>query len=176
MSRSRRLVTLRDSVSRSSSLLGPGVAHKAVLGGVHVGITSAADLEVALDAIDRIATRSSRGYLVEAQVPDSTELLVGGVRDPVWGPVIAFGRGGRDAERHRPQWRVAPLADLDVANLVAEVDPTLDAEALAPVLRAVEVLLLSHPEIIEVDVNPVRLIPAGAVALDALIVRKGQEE
>ncbi len=157
-------------------LLDPGVTHKAALGGVHVGITSAADLEVALDAIDRMATRSARGYLVEAQVADSPELLVGGVRDPVWGPVIAFGRGGREAERHRPQWRVAPLADLDVADLVADVDPTLDAEALSPVLRAVEALLLSHPEIIEVDVNPVRLTPAGAVALDALIVRKGQEE
>ena len=157
-------------------LLDPGVTHKSALGGVHVGITSAADLEVALDAIDRMATRSARGYLVEAQVADGAELLVGGVRDAVWGPVIAFGRGGRDAERHRPQWRVAPMADLDVADLVADVDPTLDAEALAPVLRAVEALLLSHPEIIEVDVNPVRLTPAGAVALDALIVRKGQEE
>ena len=86
----------RRSVSRSSKLLDPGVTHKAALGGVHVGITSAADLEVALDAIDRMATRSrARGYLVEAQVADSAELLVGGVRDPVWGPVIAFGRGGR---------------------------------------------------------------------------------
>ncbi len=156
-------------------LLDPGVAHKAVLGGVHVGITSAADLEVALDSIDRIATRSSRGYLVEAQVPDSTELLVGGVRDPVWGPVIAFGRGGRDAEHHRPEWRVAPMTDLDVADLVADVDPKLDPDVVAPVLRAVEALLLAHPEIVEVDVNPVRLIPAGVIALDALIVRQGQE-
>ena len=73
----------------------------------------------------------------------------------VWGPVIAFGRGGRETwSAHRPHWRVAPLADLDVVDLVADVDPTLDAQALGPVLRAVEALLLAHPEIIEIDVNP----------------------
>ena len=46
---------------------------------------------------------------------------------------------------------------------------------VAPVLRAVEALLLAHPEIIEIDVNPVRLTPDGAVALDALDrARKGR--
>ena len=68
------------------------------------------------------------------------------------------------------------MTDLDLADLVADVDPTFDTDVVAPVLRAVEALLLAHPEIIEIDVNPVRLIPAGAVALDALIVRKGQED
>ena len=53
-------------------------------------------------------------------------------------------------------------------TLVADVDPTLDPDVVAPVLRAVEALLLAHPEITEIDVNPVRLTPTGAVALDAL--------
>jgi acetate---CoA ligase (ADP-forming) len=94
----------------------------------------------------------------------------------VWGPVIAFGRGGHDVEAHKPATRLAPLSDRDVAELVADVDPTIDPDVVAPVLRAVEALLLAHPEIIEIDVNPVRLTSQGAIALDALVVcSEGQE-
>ncbi len=61
------------------------------------------------------------------------------------------------------------MTDLDLAELVADVDPDASIpRAVAPVLRAVEALLLAHPAIIEIDVNPVRLISDGAVALDAL--------
>jgi hypothetical protein len=78
--------------------------------------------------------------------------------------VLAVGRGGRDAEAHRPSWRLPPLTSTDVAELA-------DA-ALVPVIRAVEALLLAHPSISEIDVNPVRVLPSGAVALDALVRRR----
>ena len=157
-------------------VLDPAIAHKASAGGVHLGIETDAQLDVALDAVDAIRLPSARGYLVEGQAQSGTELLVGGVRDRVWGPVLAFGRGGVDAESHPAAWRLAPLSDRDVAELVADVDPTIDPEVVAPVLRAVEALLLAHPTITEIDVNPVRLTARGAVALDALVVREGRQE
>jgi acetyltransferase len=149
-------------------ILDPAVAHKAAVSGVHVGIEDAAGLDRALDAIDAIRSPSARRYLIETQIGAGVELLVGGARDPVWGPVIGVGRGGRDAEAHRPSWRLAPLTDIDVAELADD--------ALASVIRAVEALLLAHPSISEIDVNPVRLTSRGAIALDALIVREGGHE
>ncbi len=151
-------------------ILDPTVAHKGDIGGVHIGVDSTAALDSALDAIDRVSGPTSRGYLLEAQAEDGLEFLVGGVRDAVWGPVVAFGRGGRDVESHRPAMRLAPLSDRDVVELVGEVDPTLDWVDVAPVVQAVAALL-GCPGVIEVELNPVRLTPHGPIALDALVVR-----
>ena len=52
----------------------------------------------------------------------------------------------------------------------------MDPDVVAPVLRAVEALLLAHPEITEIDVNPVRLTSQGAIALDALVVCAERQE
>ncbi len=152
-------------------ILDPTVADKAELGGVHVGIETADALDAALDAIDAVGGVSSRGYLVESQVEEGVDLLVGGVRDPVWGPVVAFGRGGGDVERHKPAMRLVPLCDSDLVDLVAEVDASIAPDLVAPVLHAVAALLLGCEDITEIDVNPVRLTTRGAIALDALVVR-----
>ncbi len=155
-----------------AKVLDPAIAHKTNTGGVRLGIETRDQLDAALDAINAV---SSRGYLVEAQIEDGVELLVGAVRDPVWGPVIAFGRGGHGVEAHKPATRLAPLSDRELAELVADVDPTVDVEVVTPVIRAVEALLLAHPEVTEIDVNPVRLTPRGAIALDALVVCAGRQ-
>ncbi len=156
-------------------ILDPRVAHKAELGAVHVAIDTIAALDGALDAIDAASGPTSR-------LPRGSgdrrrhRALVGGVRDSVWGPVIAFGSGGHGVEAHKPSSRLAPLSDLDLAELVAEVQPTMDPDVVAPVIRAVEALLLAHPQITEIDVNPVRLTSQGAIALDALVVCVGRQE
>ena len=182
----RRVCVDRDSAHEAFRILGapvvvkvldPAIAHKASAGGVHLGIETDVQLDAALDAVDAIHSPTSRGYLVERQAEPGTELLVGGVRDRVWGPVVALGRGGIDAESHLATWRLAPLSDLDIAELVEETDPSVDPSVVAPVIRAVEALLLGHPTISEIDVNPVRLTARGAIALDALVVcATGQEE
>ena len=64
----------------------------------------------------------------------------------------------------------------DLLELVAEVDDSLDAAVIAPVLHAVAALLLERDDVVEVDVNPVRLTERGAVALDALVVRAERNE
>ncbi len=151
-------------------VLDPGVDHKVAVGGVHGGVRDHAALDAALDVLD--AGPACGRYLVEAEVGPGPELLVGGTRDPSFGPVVALGWGGTGVERvRRPALRLAPPTAGDVEDMVAEVDPELPAAALAPVVRAVAALL-AEPGVAEVDLNPVRLTATGPVALDALVVRR----
>jgi acetate---CoA ligase (ADP-forming) len=153
-------------------VLDPGVAHKLAAGGVHLGVHGPAGLDAALDAIDAIPDRGTAGYLVEAQAAPGPELLVGGFRDPAFGPVVAVGPGGSNVERlGSPALRLAPLSLPDVDEMLAGLGFVGDAgPELANVLLAVSDLLMGAPQVAEIDVNPVRLTPSGPCALDALVV------
>jgi acetate---CoA ligase (ADP-forming) len=155
-------------------VLDPGVAHKLAAGGVHLGVHGATSLDAALDAIDAIPGRGTAGYLVEAQAAPGPELLVGGFRDPAFGPVVAVGPGGSDVELlGSPVLRLAPLSVPDVDEMLAGLGLGLvgdEGAALANVLLAVSDLLMGVPQVTEIDVNPVRLTPSGPWALDALVV------
>ncbi|GHB28609.1 CoA-binding protein [Streptomyces viridiviolaceus] len=156
-----------------------GLAHKTEAGGVALGIADETALRTALTRM-RASTGAGR-YAVEEMVahPHSVELIVGVRRDPAFGPVAMVGLGGVTAElladtalalapltprhardlllslRHAPLltgWRGAPTVDLDAA-----------ADALCALTRAA----VEHPELTELEVNPLLVHPGGAVALDA---------
>jgi acetyltransferase len=165
-------------------VLHPGVAHKSELGGVHTGVSSAAELDAALDAIDAIGLPGPAGYLVERQAADGVELIVGAVRDPAFGPVVLLSLGGHRAELSTPVGlRLAPLSGPDAEELVDALpeavlngfrgQPAVDRPALAELLRRVASLLVERPELAELEINPVRLTRSGPVALDALITVVG---
>src|SRR5262249_58607238 len=94
-------------------------------------------------------------------------LLAGGVQDPVFGPLVAFGPGGVAAELiGGAQFRIAPLTDLDAEELVQggkagrlvrgfRGAPAADSEALAELLHSLSRLALDLPEVAELDLNPV---------------------
>jgi acetyltransferase len=156
-------------------LLDPDVAHKRAAGGVHLGVHTGDELDTALDAIDAIAGRGAPPrYLVEAEAERGPELLVGGFRDPAFGPVVALGPGGSEVERlGAPALRLAPLGPTDVAEMVAGLDPGLVGDqgpALCTILLAVSDLMMGARQVAEIDVNPVRLTRSGPWALDALVV------
>jgi acetyltransferase len=153
-------------------VLDPAIAHKARVGGVRTGVADHDGLAAALDALDGVPGRTTAACLVESEVGPGPELLVGGFRDPTFGPVVALGRGGAAAESlGPPALRLAPLSAADGADLVADLDPGLDPGPLVPVVAAVAALLLGDPGISEIDVNPLRLTAEGPVALDVLVVR-----
>lgn len=175
-------------------VLDAGLAHKSDVGGVHVGVADAAALDRALDAIDAIGAdvadaarpAATRRYLVEEMAGEGTELIVGAVRDAVFGPVVLLGLGGVAAELGpEPILRLAPLsgarAEEMVSGLPADVldgfrgAPPVDRAALAAVLCAVGDLICAHHDIAEVDLNPVRITADGPVVLDALVVTTGEE-
>lgn len=174
------------------------VLHKSDVGGVHVGVRDGASLDAALDAIDAIAIPGAdagpgaaagepRRYLLEELAAPGVELIVGAVRDAVFGPVVLLGLGGVAAELAGPPvLRLAPLSPERALEMVdalppAVLDgfrgaPAVDRPALAAVLRAVGTLVSEHDDVAEVDCNPVRLAPDGPVVLDALVMTGRQED
>lgn len=163
-------------------VLDAAITHKSDVGGVHLGITSPEALEKALDAIDRLTLGRQPRYLLEEMLPSGLELIVGGKRDVSFGPTVLVGLGGVLAEvLGDVALRLAPLTSADAAQMLDELagralldgyrgQPGVNREELVKVLLAVSRLLLAHPEVAELDINPLRATSAGLYALDALVI------
>ncbi|MAS15210.1 MAG: hypothetical protein CMH69_18095 [Nitratireductor sp.] len=157
------------------------VAHKTEVGGVILSVRDDKGLEDALDRIARIPTSTPGRVLIEEMAPAGVEMIVGGVRDPSWGPCVVVGLGGVLAEAVSDSAvAMAPLSETDVAHMLDSLRgrkildgfrdlPRCDRQAIARVAMAVGQLLVDHPEIAEVEINPLRVNENGAVALDALV-------
>ncbi len=168
------------------------VAHKSDVGGVIVGV---ADAEAASSGYEEIVAAVGRaqpeasvdGVSVQRQADAGTEVIVGMTSDPQFGPVVMFGLGGIFVEVLRDvAFRLVPLAPRDAAQMIREIrglpvlegtrgQPGVDFEALESLLLSVSAFVESHPEIVELDLNPVFAYPAGhqdggAVAVDARVV------
>ncbi|MCE7029413.1 acetate--CoA ligase family protein [Jiella avicenniae] len=162
------------------------VAHKTEVGGVILNVRDDDAFTAALDKIAAIPTKTPNRVLIEEMAPDGVELIVGGVRDPSWGPCVVIGLGGVQAEALSDSVvGLAPLSETDVAVMLDALRgkklldgfrglPRCDRSAIAGVAIAVGQLLLDHPEIAEVEINPLRVNETGAVALDALVVLGGK--
>lgn len=165
-----------------AKILSSEVAHKTEAGGVQLNLATMEQFRSALDCLDRIPLQGARRYLIEEMAPPGVELILGGVRDPSFGPVVMVGLGGIAAEALKDSAvRLAPLSEADAAEMIEELRgkallegfrgaPAADRGALARAIVSVSRLMAEHPEIRELDVNPVRAYPDGVLALDALIV------
>lgn len=157
--------------------------HKSEAGGVRTHLTG----PQVRDAFDDMHTRLGDGaYVLEEQDrrPDAVEVLIAARRDPDLGPVVVVGAGGTETEVHRDiTMECAPVsADTATAMLEAlRIAPLLhgwrgrapvDLPALAEVIVTVSRLIAAHPDIEEIELNPVRATAAGALAVDALVVTR----
>jgi acyl-CoA synthetase (NDP forming) len=111
------------------------------------------------------------------------ELIVGGQRDPQFGPVIMFGLGGIYVESLQDvSFRVAPLNLTDTTLMLREIrsfpilagmrgEEPCDLEAIQKVILAISQLMEHHPEIEEIDINPLKALPfgKGAIAVDGRV-------
>jgi acetyl coenzyme A synthetase (ADP forming)-like protein len=167
-------------------LVADGVVHKSDLGGVRVGIRDASEVFDAWDGIVASATSHGcgdavRGMLVQSMVEGGVETIIGVTRDPSYGPLVMFGLGGVNVEVLRDVgFRLAPLTDRSARELVRGIRgfPLLDGHrgaaradvaALEATLLRVGALAAACPRILELDLNPVRVMGQGCVALDARI-------
>ncbi len=167
----------------------PALPHKTEAGGVVVGIDGPEALRAAWGSIHAGVARAKPGLvldgiLVEAMSERGLEIVVGGRNDPAWGSVLLFGLGGVWIEA-LGDVRLTP-ADIPAARVIEELlrlrgaallqgfrgSPPVDLHALAQAICGVGRLLIEHPEIAEIDINPLMAFPEGRapVALDALIV------
>jgi acetate---CoA ligase (ADP-forming) len=147
-----------------------GPAHKARAGGVALGVGSP---EVAAERAAELGGR----VLVACQVAAGAEALCGMVRDPLYGPLVTVGIGGAAVEAlsltsvaMAPLDRGTALELVDDAPGLARVATPQAREALAATLVALARLAVDHPEVAEVDVNPLILSADGATAVDALVI------
>jgi acyl-CoA synthetase (NDP forming) len=165
------------------------LAHKSDVGGVVLNLADESSLLEGWDTLQQnLAVRAPGiildGVLVERMARKGIELIFGARNDPEWGPVLLAGFGGVLAEAMRDT-RLLP-ASLPLEQIVNELyqlrcasvlrgfrgSPPLDVQAAAEILSSLGRLILSAPEIREIDVNPVVVYPqgSGAMALDAVIV------
>ena len=159
-------------------LLDAAVTHKSDVGGVYLGIRDAAGLDAALDGLEAVG--ASR-FLLESMAPAGIDLIVGASRDPVFGPVVLVGLGGVVAEALADvAIAPAPLSIGEAGALADELSgralldgfrggPVADRAALGAVLAALGDLLVHHPGIEDVEINPLRVTADGLLALDAVL-------
>jgi acetyl coenzyme A synthetase (ADP forming)-like protein len=164
-------------------LKGIGPLHKTESGAVRIGVAPADVLEEAWAMIDRVRAAGERieGFALQEQIDGGVEMLVGVVADPVFGPVVACGGGGVTVELQRDvAVRVAPLTDIDAEEMVRSLvtfplldgfrgAPKLDVDALLQTILRVGALADAHPEIAEMDCNPVMVLPRGVRVVDVRV-------
>lgn len=167
---SRKRVTSAQQAGAVASSLGfpvvvksDGPAHKSAAGGVILNINSEAEAIAAVDKLGGVA-------FIAAQIPKGIEALVGMVRDEEFGPILAVGHGGVTVESKKPVTMLGPV-DLETAKkMVNEAGLEDPHGVLATSLVTLGRVAHEHPEIVEIDVNPMIVYEKATIAVDALVV------
>ena len=176
-----RFATTREEAIRAAAAIGgpvalkvvaPSVVHKTEVGGLALNVTGDAAVGDAFDRVTRVAPDAT-GALVQEFVGRGHEVIIGMSEDPSFGPLIGFGLGGVFVELIGDiAFRISPLTDTDAVEMIADVkaarllegfrggDPG-DVAALTDALLRVSALVDDFPEIIEMDLNPVKVLPPG---------------
>lgn len=164
----------------------PDVLHKSDVGGVLVGLkdpdqVSSSYLSMVSRVRSRVPGADILGASIQQMVPRGREVIIGLSRDPQFGPLLMFGLGGIYVEVLKDvSFRVAPIDEAAARAMMAEIksyqlllgargEPPADLNAAVDVILRVSQLVTDFPEIVEMDINPLVLMPAGqgAIALDA---------
>ena len=168
-------------------ILSPDVIHKFDVGGVILGIKSQEDAKIAYNQImENVKTHKPHakidGILVQEMAPPATEVIVGAIKDPQFGPTIMFGLGGTFVEVMKDvSFRIAPITEEDAKEMITEIKayPILqgfrgqlprDLKEIIKILLNTSQLVMDHLEIKELDLNPVMVYSKGAKTVDARII------
>jgi acetyl coenzyme A synthetase (ADP forming)-like protein len=164
--------------------LAADLLHKSDVGGVRLGLDGPGAVAAAAQEIGAAVSGAGHrldGLLVQPMARGEVELLMGVVHDESFGPVIACGAGGTRTEvLGDVAVRITPLTDLDAAEMLRSLRsfpllegyrgaPACDIAAVEDVLLRLSALVEAHPEVAELDANPVVVGPEGAVVVDARI-------
>lgn len=168
------------------------ISHKSDLGGVALGLS---DKPSVMDAAEGMMQRFSStqdmgfvGFLLQRMASwasGARELIIGGVRDPHFGPMVLLGHGGLFVEIFgKTSLRMAPLSRGEIEEMIDELPgseilkgvrgrPPVDREALIEAINRVAYLMAHFPKIQSLDINPVLASNSGVRALDARIFLDG---
>lgn len=163
------------------------VMHKSDVGGVILGLADGPAVRREAEAMlacvaQRVPQAGPARLMVQPMVVGGVEVILGGKRDPSFGPVVMFGLGGVHVEvLDDVAFRVAPLSQADAEEIIEEVRGSrllegvrggapADRGALIRALLALSRLLVENPRLVEVDINPLVVFEKGAAAVDARAV------
>ena len=153
----------------------PDLTHKSDVGGVRLRLASSA--EVGEAAAEILSLADGAAVLVQHQ-HEGVELLVGGLRDPEFGPVVTVGLGGVLVETwHDVQFAVAPVTEAEAAVMLRALrgaaifdglrgGPAVEIAPVADMIVRIGDLITDHPEIAELDLNPVLVTATRCLAVD----------
>jgi acyl-CoA synthetase (NDP forming) len=161
----------------------PHISHKSDRGGVRLNLDSEEQLTEAFQGLLSLGGKETE-VLVQSMANPGKEVILGGKRDEVFGPVVMFGLGGVFVEvLEDVTWRVVPLSDDEARHMIQSIkgakilrgirgDKACDIGAIADLLVRLSQMLADHPAIQEIDINPVTVFHEGlgAQALDARII------
>ena len=185
----RRAASEQEAVHAAAEMNGPvvlkaevtGLLHKTEAGAVKLGLHGEQEVRAAYWELAGTFGPGLRGVLIQPMLSGGTEVLIGVVQEPVFGPLVVFGLGGVATEvlgDHAA--RLTPLTDTDADDLIHGVHaapllfghrgtPPVDTAALTGMLLRISRLAEDLPEVAELDLNPVIATQGGACAVDARI-------
>jgi len=162
----------------------PGVVHKSDVGAVKVDIRTPAELDLAFGGMVRRLGEAEidlEGILVEKYVSGGRETIVGLSTDPAFGPILMFGLGGIYVEALRDvSFRLAPVSEVDAQEMLESIrgarlleefrgEAGADRSALVTTIQRISQLVVDHPRIRELDVNPLLAFTEGVLAVDCRV-------
>ena len=191
--------TSREAISAANSLgypvvmkiVSPDILHKSDVGGVKVGITEKSQVARSFEDLISNAKRFMPealilGVTVEEMIAPGKEVVLGSSRDPSFGPLLMFGLGGIYVEVLKDvSFRIAPLTFNEAELMIKEIrsypilkgvrgEKPSDLIAVRESLLRLSQLVIDFSEILEIDINPLMVLPAGkgAVVIDSRLTIK----
>jgi len=173
-------------------IVSPDILHKTEAGGVKLNLRTSREVgkgyrSIIDNAKEFAPDADVRGVLVSPMVESGVEVIVGTKLDDQFGPVLMFGLGGVMVEVLKDvAFRVLPTSHRSVKHMISEIKaakilngyrglPPTDLKALRRFLSAVSEMVEAYPDIMEIDLNPVRTLEEGLEIVDARIILKEAE-
>lgn len=168
-------------------IISPDITHKSDIGGVQLALKTPKQVERAYDGILKAVRQRNpkahiEGVSVQKMVPPGVEIIIGMTKDAQFGPVLMFGLGGIFVEILKDvSFRIVPLERRDAREMIEEIKgypllkgyrgkEAVDITTLEELLLKVSTFAENHPEIKEIDLNPIFVYKEGATAVDARII------
>ncbi len=168
-------------------IISPDVLHKFDVGGVVLNVTSQEEAKNAYnEIIENVKAHKPNakinGILIQEMAPCATEVIVGAIKDAQFGPTLMFGLGGTFVEVMKDvSFRIAPITEEEAREMISEIkaypilqgcrgQPPRDIDAITKILLNTSKLVMDHPDIKELDLNPVMVYEKGAKTVDARII------
>jgi acyl-CoA synthetase (NDP forming) len=168
-------------------IVSPDIIHKTDAGGVKLNIKDEKEAKLAYQGIISQAKKYNNeakisGAIVYTMVPQGTEIIMGMMKDPHFGPVIMFGLGGIFVEVLKDiSFRILPIEERDAREMITEIkgyeilkgirgEPPRDIQAIEEVLMKVSKLTMENPKVNEIDLNPIFVFEKGLQVVDARMI------